>query len=130
MDWRTCWRDSLAPSLPLRGLLELRRALVADSRQLCQRQTVDDDADGSIRACCPLAFVLWKGHLYDSPTALRFAVATYAPTSAPFISWVDDTPRHELRGRLLHEVELALIAKTGLEETAEAVGALEQEMCA
>jgi hypothetical protein len=40
IDWKTIWREGIAPRIPRAGLEALRAALAKDSKQLVQSHTV------------------------------------------------------------------------------------------
>ncbi len=130
--WQIVWRKGLAPNLPTKGLEALREALINDSRELIQKDTLvtTSEIPGTgypnerMVACCGLAYPFWKGGVDKRPLAIRryfddiavkcnnvFEENTnwkFPNATDNFISWFDNTDRDEMRKKLLPEVELEL----------------------
>lgn len=121
--WQKVWRAS-CDYLPLAGLEALREAILADSKELIQKSTVQPCKQifwFPIAGACPWGYCQWKGRGLKSPGQVENAFCnicdeiadrfldTYAYAS--FTHFVDSTPRAEMLAKLLPEVELAIERK-------------------
>lgn len=127
--WQRIWRVGLAPQLPTEGLEALRQALVKDDPRLLQQFTtnlppVKSLKNSKIEGACALGYCAWQGEglkrlgqVLDRferiCTAADEAVGELAACDH-FLNWFDQTPRQEMRRRLLAEVQLALSQRFGL----------------
>lgn len=129
-SWRETWRNGVAKALSLAGLAALKAALEADDQALLQGATCMPPplacfSDWPVEACCPIAYLGWKGDGLVSVADVEeaFARACYEVDQALgepaacrwFINWADTTPRDEMRRELLAEVELTLAGLVALE---------------
>lgn len=121
--WRRVWREGVLPQLSTAGLQALRQALLRDDGRLLQGATSSPPAlqafsDLKVEATCAIGYCGWQGEGLSTvgqvedffqrvcdgaDAALREAAACRY-----FLNWFDDTPRDEMRRRLLDEVGRAL----------------------
>jgi hypothetical protein len=120
--WRITWRNGFAPALSTPNLVCLRDALRHDDPRLQQGSTTRPAAhcvaaDYPCEGACALGFCGWQaGCLSVGEVEEFFARACWEaderlgePAACRwFLNWFDDTPRQQMRGDLLAEVELAL----------------------
>ncbi len=144
-SWRKVWRDGLAPLVCTEGLDALRRALVTDDGRLLQGATTTPPPlqcvqDWMVEAACVLGFCGWQGHGLETVAEVEefFARMCFEidqrlgePAACRwFLNWYDETPRDEMRPKLLAEVSRVLaqreaeteweVAETGDDEIAAA----------
>ncbi len=135
--WQTVWRKGLAPHLPLKGLEALREALITDSQELIQCETLVTTSEVSGQGyptektvgCCGVLYPFWKGGVASNPVALRVYFSDVISkccntfidhgwklpnASDNFIKWFDLTSRTKMRMELLPEVELELERRKNL----------------
>lgn len=116
--WQVAWRNALAPRLPRRGLEALRKALLCDDQSLLQGRTVRPSQflgrhNEKAEAACAIGFCGWKSGLDTVLEVTEFfddLIESAEPKLGPstcrhFLDWFDETPRSEMRRRLLSEVE-------------------------
>jgi hypothetical protein len=130
-SWRRVWRDGFAPLLSTAGLESLRDALAADDRRLLQGATSSPPPllcvqDWPVEAACALGFCAWQGEGLETVGELEdfFARTCFEadqrlgePAACRyFLNWFDDTPRSEMRARLLAEVEVVLSQRFPIEK--------------
>jgi hypothetical protein len=121
--WQKVWRQGFAPRLSTAGLEALQRALIEDDPRLLQGVTTSPPAletlgDWSVEAACALTYCGWQGDGLDTvgkaidffECACRQADKALGEPAACrlFLHWFDETPRAEMRRRLLAEVQRAL----------------------
>ncbi len=132
-DWRQVWREGIAPQLSVAGLQALRRALLQNDERLLQGATtvpppLQRTRENPLEAACSVGYCAWQGdglqtvgevanffacvcqetdRRLDEPAACRW-----------FLNWFDDTPRDEMRRRLLPEVQRTLAQRTDTHEPA------------
>lgn len=120
--WKDGWRKGFEPILSNEGLEALRIALLSDDKRLIQGGTTKpqfiacDKNDQSIEGACAIGFCGWQGHGLQTirdvkkyfSECCRKVQSKSETCWGSFIGWFDDTPREEMRTKLLAEVELAL----------------------
>lgn len=118
--WRKVWRDGIAPQLSDGALVALVKALRDDDPRIIQGMTCSPPGSARtagmpVEAACVLGFCGWQaeglgtvgevenffGGIYHGAGALL----GWAYGCGEFVEWVDATPRAEMRGGLLAEVE-------------------------
>lgn len=122
-SWRKVWRDGVEPLLSIDGLRALQTALMTDDSRLLQGATTTPPPlqcvqDWPVEAACPIAFCGWLG---DGLTTVAQVEEFFAricfeidlrcgePAACRwFLNWADETPRDEMRAKLLDEVRLAI----------------------
>lgn len=124
-SWRRVWRDGFAKVLPVDGLKALAEALRKDDPRLTQGCTTTPPPlmcvqDWPAEGACALGFCGWQGQGLTTVGEVEefFAKACFdadqligEPAACRwFLNWFDDTPRDEMRGELLAEIELAMKA--------------------
>ena len=122
-SWRKVWRDGLAPHLSTAALIALQRGLQTDDRRLLQGATTSPPPlecvrDWPVEAACVLGYCGWQGEGLETVAEVEefFARACFEvdqrlgePAACRwFLNWFDDTPRNEVRRRLLPEVNRIL----------------------
>src|SRR5262249_47561933 len=131
-SWRMVWREGLAPLLSTMSLEALRAALFTDDARLLQGATTTPPPlacvqDWPVEAACGLGFCGWQGEGLESVGQVEeyFARMCFEidqrmgePAACRwFLNWFDETPREEMRGELLAEVNRTLAERhTGAEE--------------
>ncbi|MEZ6141816.1 MAG: hypothetical protein R3B84_14690 [Zavarzinella sp.] len=118
-NWRTIWREGLAPSLSTTGLLALHDALLNDDQRIIQGATTSPPPLRTVRhwpieASCAIGFCAWQGEGLDTTGEVedfftqtcREAEARMGQKAACrwFLNWFDDTPREKMRRELRSEV--------------------------
>ena len=120
-SWQKAWREGFARTIDIVGLKSLRKALLEDSPMLIQGATTSPPPlacvqDWPVEAACAVSYCGWQGgegvstvgdveeyfarkcfetdQLLGEPAGCRF-----------FLIWFDETPRSEMREKLLEEVE-------------------------
>jgi hypothetical protein len=123
--WQRVFRIGIVPQLTVKGLQGLKMALERDDSRLITGATTNPPplqcmADQPVEGCCPLCYALLDGlkpyAVSVGPLEERFAGACWEadqllgePAAMRyFLNWVDETPREQMRRKLLAEVELAL----------------------
>lgn len=129
-DWRTTWREGIAPQLSTMGLEALRRALITDDPRLIQGKTCSPPPlqcvqDWPLDAGCGITYCGWQGG--EGVKNVRDAEAFFAricfevdlrigePAVCRFLNWFDETPREEMRRQLLAEVSRSLALRDNKE---------------
>lgn len=122
-SWRKVWREGLAPLLPTKGLEALARALADDDTRLLQGATTTPPPlqcvqDWPVEAACGIGFCGWQGNDLETVAEVEeffagicFEVDQQLGEPAAcrwFLNWFDETPREEMRRRLLGEVSRTL----------------------
>lgn len=129
-QWQTVWRDGLAPSFSTAGLFALRTALLNDDSALAQGQTTSPPPlacvqDWPCEAADAIGYCGWKG---ENLTTVGEVEAFFAKSCFEadkrlgepagcryFLTWYDDTPRDNMRSKLLQEIQVVLMQRsTGL----------------
>jgi hypothetical protein len=125
--WQKVWREGIEPLLTPEGLAALRRGLTSDDNRLQQGVTTTPPPlmcvqDWPIEGACALGYCGWQGDGLETVGEVEefFARMCYEadcwmgePASVRwFLNWFDETPRDEMRRKLLAEVDLA-VAKRG-----------------
>jgi hypothetical protein len=127
-DWREVWRLGIAPELSLDCLWALERGLDTDDPELIQGGIVlpvqMDWGDLPVEASCPIGYAGWKGNAIVTVEGVETffkrvidgANRRMADPQAAywFATWVDDTPRADMRRELLAEVRLAIAGRLAL----------------
>lgn len=125
-SWQKVFRDGIQPLLSTHALQVLKEALEKDDERLVQGATTTPPPlpsvqDWPVEAACVLGYCGWQGE--NLPTVaeveeyfarLCFSIDERLGEPAGcrwFINWYDETPREEMRTKLLAEVELALGAR-------------------
>jgi hypothetical protein len=134
-SWRKVWRDGLVPLLSTSGLESLRRALADDDARLIQGSTTTPPPlaslqDWPVEAACVLGYCGWQGEGLETVAEVEefFAGMCFEidqrlgePAGCRwFLNWFDETPREEMRGELLAEVNRALALRRADTEDAPA----------
>lgn len=124
-SWKIVWREGFVPGLSTLALEALRDALAEDDPRVVQGSTTTPPplmavADWPVEAACPIGFcgVVCLGGWGAKVGSVEefFARACFEadqrlgePAACRWLlNWVDDTPRDQMRGELLAEVEKAL----------------------
>ena len=122
-SWRKVWREGLAPQLSTAALRALRQGLVNDDPRLLQGATTSPPPlqcvqDWGVEAACALGYCGWQGEGLQTVEEVEsyfarmcFEADQRLGESAMvrwFLNWFDDTPRPEMRGQLLIEVNREL----------------------
>lgn len=122
-SWQMVWRRGFAPFLSTAGLLTLKRALEPDDPALLQGSTpgpppLQIHDDWPVEGACALALCGWRGdglanvgevETYFAAACLYADRVLGEPAACRyFLHWFDNTPRAEMRERLLAEVNRAL----------------------
>ena len=130
-SWRKVWREGIAPQLSRSGLEALRNALISDDDRLLQGSTSRPPPlqcmhDCAVEGACAVGYCGWQGDELETVGALDefFAKVCYEtdrhfgePTACRwFLNWFDDTPRAEMRRRLLPEVNAVLAERHRAEQ--------------
>jgi hypothetical protein len=123
--WQHVWHRGIAPQLTTEGLQGLKAALVRNDPRLITGATTNPPplqcvADWPVESCCPLSFALLDG-LAPSDVSVSLLEQEFATACnradqllgepagvRHFLNWVDETPREDMRGHLLAEVEQEL----------------------
>lgn len=118
-SWRKIWREGFLPFISTSGLEALKKALETDDPALLQGATCSPPPlthvqDCPVEAACAISYCGWKGdgcilvadaeeylaqrcfdadRILGEPAACRW-----------FLNWFDETPREEMRKKLLEEV--------------------------
>ncbi len=134
-SWRKVWRDGLAPLISTEGLEALRSALSNDDARLLQGATTTPPPlqcvqDWPVEAACALGYCGWQGEGLESVAEVEeyFARLCFEvdqrlgePAACRwFLNWFDETPRDEMRGLLLGEVNRTLAQRRASPEAEEA----------
>lgn len=121
--WITIWREGAAPSLSTPGLEALQKALTNDDARLLQGATTTPPPlqcvqDWPVEAACALSFCGWQGEGLETVAEVEeyfvrmcFEIDQHLGESAAcrwFLNWFDETPRDEMRQKLLSEVQRSL----------------------
>ena len=129
-SWRMVWRDGFVPVLGTDGLTALRTALREDDTRLTQGSTTTPLPLLSVQGwpcegACAIGFCGWHGdHLqtvgeveeYFAKSCFEADQRLGEPAACRwFLNWFDDTPREDMRQKLLEEVELALAERVPFE---------------
>lgn len=124
--WQKVWREGVEPLLSPEGLEALRQALVSDDSRLQQGVTTTPPPlmcvqDWPVEGACALGYCGWRGDGLETVGEVEefFARMCYevdARMGEPaavrwFLNWYDETPRDEMRRKLLAEVERAMAAR-------------------
>ena len=127
-SWRKVWRGGLAPVLSTAGLQALRDAVVANDDRLMQGATTTPPPlqcvqDWPVEGACGLGYCGWQGDGLETVAEVEefFARMCFEidqqmgePAACRwFLNWFDDTPRAEVRGLLLAEVNRSLAQRRG-----------------
>jgi hypothetical protein len=123
-SWRKVWREGMAPLISTAGLEALRTALANDDVRLLQGLTTTPCPPPRVRECplvdgaCALSFCGWQGEGLETVDEVeeyfaRLCYETDLRLGEPaacrwFLNWFDETPREEMRGLLLAEVNRVL----------------------
>jgi hypothetical protein len=118
-SWRKVWRQGAAPLLSTEALEALTEALTRDDPRLVQGATttpppVQGVQDWPCEGACLLGFCGWQGDHLETVDEVeeffaRMCFEIDARLGEPaacrwLLNWFDDTPRDEMRQRLLVEV--------------------------
>lgn len=137
-SWRLVWREGVVPSLSTAGLEALRDALSADDARLTQGSTTSPPPlmcvqEWPVEAACALGYCGWQGEGLGTVGEVEefFARCCFEaderlgePAACRyFLNWFDDTPRAEMLGLLLEEVNLSLAERFALEPAGRREGA-------
>lgn len=119
------WREGVAPLLSRSSLLALKGALDTDDQCLLQGATtcpppLTSIQDWPVEAACALGYCGWQGEELDTVGEVEEFFANMCSAIDQrlgesggchwFLNWFDETPRHEMRRLLLHEVNSSLAA--------------------
>ncbi|HTU89710.1 MAG TPA: hypothetical protein VMF69_06400 [Gemmataceae bacterium] len=130
-SWRKVWCEGVAPLLSTPGMEALQRALTNDDARLLQGATTTPPPlqcvqDWPVEAACALGFCGWQGEGLETVAEVEefFARMCFEidqrlgePAACRwFLNWFDETPRDEMRGLLLAEVNRALAQRRSAED--------------
>src|SRR3954470_22900615 len=132
-SWRKTWRDGVEPLVSTEGLEALRRALMNDDPRLLQGATSSPPPlacvqDWPIEGSCAIGYTGWQGGGLETVGEVeeyfaRMCYETDLRMGEPagcrwFLNWFDETPREEMRGLLVGEINRVLAERqtTGSEE--------------
>ncbi len=122
-SWKKVWRDGVAPLLSPHALVMLRRAVATDDKRLQQGATttpppLQEVQDWPVEAACALGYCGWQGEGLETVAEVEeyfarmcFEIDNRLGELAGcrwFLNWVDDTPREEMRRKLLVEIDRSL----------------------
>lgn len=122
-SWQKVFREGVVPSLSTESLKVLRDALANDDTRLLQGATTTPpplhcNQDWPVEAACALGFCGWQGEGLETVAEVEeyFARCCFEidkrldePAGCRwFLNFYDETPRDEMREKLLPEVEYAL----------------------
>lgn len=131
-SWQKVWREGIEPLLSIDALRALHAALLSDDPRLIQGANTTPPpllcaSAEPVEEACVLCYAGWQGEGLETVAEVEeyFARLCFEcdqrigePAACRwFLNWHDDTPRDEMRQRLLAEVELSLTAR--LESTTE-----------
>jgi hypothetical protein len=126
--WRKVWREGVSPQLSRDGLQALQKALQADDERLLQGATTSPPPlqcvrDWAVEGACVIGYCGWQGDELGTVAEVEefFAKVCFEVDKALgepaacrwFLNWFDDTPRQEVRGQLLSEVNRTLSERFG-----------------
>lgn len=132
-SWRKVWREAVAPLLSNDALEALRRGLMSDDARLVQGATTTPPPlpsvqDWPVEAACALGYCGWQGEGLETVAEVeeffaRLCFEIDNRLGEPggcrwFLNWFDETPREEMRQLLGAEVDLALLHRGRIGETA------------
>jgi hypothetical protein len=121
--WQRVWREGIAPQLSAAALEPLRDALERDDPRLLQGATCLPPPllcvqECPVEAACALGYCGWQAEglatvaeveEYFAWLCSRCDERLGEPAACRwFLNWYDETPREEMRGLLLAEVNRAL----------------------
>lgn len=117
--WRDAWRNGFAPQIGIRALVALADALRRDDECLIQNGTttppaLQSTAGWPCEAACPIGYCkMCEGATVGEVNtffldACNEADKRLARATSLLLRWWDESPRHEVRLRLLEEVEAEL----------------------
>lgn len=121
-SWRKAWRKGFAPMFSDEMLMALKNGLETDDPGLIQGATTSPPPlmcvqDWPVEAACATGYCGWKtglstvGEVEEFFARMCYEADTNLNEPAGcrwFLNWFDETPRDEMRRKLLEEVELAL----------------------
>lgn len=122
-SWRKVWREAAAPLLSTKSLVALKEALERDDERLIQGATMTPPPlfsvqDWPVEAACALGYCGWIGEELStvgevSEFFARMCFSIDERLGEPagcrwLLNWFDETPRQEMRVKLLEEVILSL----------------------
>jgi len=122
-SWQKVWRDGLAALIPTGALETLQVALRNDDPRLIQGATTAPPPllcvqEWPVEGACALGFCGWQGEGRETVAEVEeyFARLCFEvdqrlgePAACRwFLNWFDETPREEMRRRLLGEVQRTL----------------------
>lgn len=131
-SWRLVWRTGFAPGLSKAALTALARGLREDDPRLVQGATTTPPPlmcvqDWPVEAADAIGFCGWQGEGLATVGDVEqfFAKACFESDERMkemaacrwFLDWWDETPRGEVRRKLLEEVELSLSGRGEHRET-------------
>lgn len=132
--WVRVWRSGIAPQLSTPGLEALRKALVEDDSRLIQGATTTPPPLAGVqvwtcKAACGIAFPFMVEGATVGEVEIAFARACFECDQAIgepagcrwFLNWFDETPREEMRQKLLPEVERVLAERYAAEDDRESI---------
>ena len=145
-SWRKVWREGVVPLLSTESLDALRQGLVNDDARLIQGATTTPPPlqcvqDWPVEAACALGYCGWQGDGLETVAEVEefFARMCFEidqrlgePAGCRwFLNWFDETPRDDMRRRLLAEVNRSLaLRQVGRDEDEEEDEADEDETAA
>ena len=121
----------MAPQLSTAGLEALQKALQGDDERLLQGATTSPPPlqcvrDWAVEGACVIGYCGWQGDGLETVSEVEefFAQVCFEVDKALgepaacrwFLNWFDDTPRAEVRGLLLSEVNRTLAQRRGEEK--------------
>jgi len=124
--WQKVWREGFAPQISRAGLQSLRKALMDDDRALIQGATTSPPPfqcvqDLPVEGACALGLCGWRGDGLETVGQVENFLAgacleadrrLQEPAGCRwFLNWFDETPREEMRSRLLVEVQRTLVRR-------------------
>jgi hypothetical protein len=122
-SWQKVWQDGVEPLLSIQGLEALHRGLLTDDARLLQGATTTPPPlacvqDWPVEGACALGYCGWVGDGLETVGEVEefFARMCFEidqrlgePAGCRwFLNWFDETPRDEMREKLLAEVERSL----------------------
>ena len=124
--WAKVWREGVEPLLTGEGLEALRQALVSDDARLQQGVTTTPPPlmcvqDWPVEGACALGYCGWIGDQLETVGEVEefFARVCFEvdcrmgePAACRwFLNWFDETPRAEMRTKLLAEVNRSIAVR-------------------
>lgn len=125
-SWKRCFHEGIVPHLSDAGLEALRVGLLRDDQCLIQGGTTTPPPlacvqDWPVEGACAMAYCGWQGEGLETVAEVEEYFAKLCCQTDEsldelagcrwFINWFDETPREEMRAKLLIEVGVALAGR-------------------